>query len=219
LSKRYPNYIALTAIVIPGIISTMAIPAYGAEPDSTPASRAAAVAHDEQAHAQHFVVPPTVSLASDVHRDEFHATSVKTLAARHVMAASVSGPSIASFLVNPPQPHFSLSAVVGVAEKYRGVPYVYGGESPSGFDCSGFTAYVYAQFGIALPHSAAAQGAMGTKIARSAARPGDVVVMDGGAHVGIYLGGGRMIDAPEPGRVVSERAIYDNDYYIVRFGI
>lgn len=219
MSKQFPKFIAVTAIVVPGIISTMAIPAYGAEPASTPASRAAAAAHSEQVHAQKFAVPATVTLASDIHRDSFGATSPAALAAKHVQAASVGGASIASFLVNPPQPHFSLAAVVGVAEKYRGVPYVYGGESPAGFDCSGFTAYVYAQFGIALPHSAAQQGAIGTKIARSAAQPGDVVVMDGGAHVGIYLGGGRMIDAPEPGRVVSERAIYDNDYYIVRFGI
>ncbi len=229
MSMQFPKFIAVTALVVPGIISTIAIPAYGAEPVSTPASRASAAAHSERAHAQRFAVPATVTPADDIHRDPFTATSQATLAARqvaarrasarHLMAGSVGGASISSLLVNPPQPHFSLSAVVAVAEKYRGVPYVYGGESPAGFDCSGFTAYVYAQFGIALPHSAAEQGAIGTKIARSAARPGDVVVMDGGAHVGIYLGGGRMIDAPEPGRVVSERAIYDNDYYIVRFGI
>jgi cell wall-associated NlpC family hydrolase len=99
------------------------------------------------------------------------------------------------------------------------VPYELGGESPAGFDCSGLVAYVYAQFGIALPHSAAAQGRIGTPIARVAALPGDVVVMDGGSHVGIYLGGDRMIDAPVPGRVVSNDVIYDNNYYIVRFGI
>jgi peptidoglycan DL-endopeptidase CwlO len=127
--------------------------------------------------------------------------------------------SAATFLANPPYPHFDLAAVPSVAAQYLGVPYVFGGESTSGFDCSGLVAYVYAQFGIRLPHSSAEQGRIGTKIARSAALPGDVVVMDGGSHVGIYIGGGRMIDAPKPGRVVSNDAIYDNNYYFVRFGI
>jgi cell wall-associated NlpC family hydrolase len=111
----------------------------------------------------------------------------------------------------------NLSGIASIAARYLGVPYRYGGATPAGFDCSGFTQYVYAQVGISLPHSAAAQGRMGTRIPVSAAVPGDVVVLDGGAHVGIYVGGGRMIDAPEPGRVVSVDAIYDGNYYIVRF--
>ncbi|MDQ1574135.1 MAG: peptidoglycan DL-endopeptidase CwlO, partial [Actinomycetota bacterium] len=130
-----------------------------------------------------------------------------------------SGASIGSLLANPPYPHFNLASVAAVAAKYQGVPYVFGGESPAGFDCSGLVAYVYAQFGISLPHSSLAQARIGTRISTAAAKPGDVVVMSGGSHIGIYLGGGRMIDAPMPGRVVSERAIYTTDYYIVRFGI
>lgn len=212
---------AACAVVLPGLFATVAIPAYGAAPSplqrTTVAAAAATPARvDDQTLG---TTTTTATLVTDIHRDSFAATSVATLAHRHVMAAGMVGPSLHSFLAKPPYPKFSLSKVVSVATKYLGVPYVFGGESPAGFDCSGFTAYVYAQFGVALPHSAAAQGRLGKAIARSAARPGDVVVMDGGAHVGIYLGGGRMIDAPEPGRVVSERAIYDNSYYVVRFGI
>jgi cell wall-associated NlpC family hydrolase len=128
-------------------------------------------------------------------------------------------PTMRTLVSDPALPGFNLSSVVSVASQYLGVPYVFGGESPAGFDCSGLVAYVYAQFGIRLPHSSRLQGEIGTPIARSTALPGDVVVMDGGSHVGIYIGGGRYIDAPEPGRVVSNDLIYDNDYYIVRFGI
>ena len=83
---------------------------------------------------------------------------------------------------------------------------------------SGFVMYVYAQFGIALPHSSSAQGRL-PRIAPSAAQPGDIVVFDGGSHVGIYLGGNMMIHAPYPGRVVSVQAIYTTNHYFVRAGI
>jgi cell wall-associated NlpC family hydrolase len=210
--------VAVSALVLPGLFTTMALPAYAAAVELSPAQQTTASAvHHVRVKAQTLTTPAAVT--TDIHRDSFSATSVATLASRHVRVASAVGPSLRSFLANPPYPKFSLSQVVAVAKKYVGVPYVFGGESPAGFDCSGFTAYVYAQFGVALPHSSAAQGRIGKAIARSAAQPGDVVVMGGGSHVGIYLGGGRMIDAPEPGRVVSERAIYDNNYYIVRFGI
>jgi cell wall-associated NlpC family hydrolase len=210
--------LAVGAIMIPGLFATMAIPAYAAEPDVA-AQQATSVNRHIHADAQTFS-SPTVAVAATVQRDSFKATSVAALhRKRAALRVAATGPSLGAILANPPYPHFDLARVAAVAEKYQGVPYVYGGESPSGFDCSGFVAYVYAQFGVSLPHSSAEQGAMGTRIATSAAKPGDVVVMSGGSHVGIYLGGGRMIDAPEPGRKVSERAIYTSDYYIVRFGI
>jgi peptidoglycan DL-endopeptidase CwlO len=100
----------------------------------------------------------------------------------------------------PPPP--SHGGVVGIAEQYLGTPYVWGGASPSGFDCSGFTMYVYAQVGISLPHNAAAQYGYGSPVSRGNLAPGDLVFFDGLGHVGIYVGGNSFIHAPHTGDVV-----------------
>ena len=94
------------------------------------------------------------------------------------------------------------SGVVGIAEQYLGVPYVWGGASPSGFDCSGFTMYVYAQVGVSLPHNAAAQYGYGSPVSRGNLAPGDLVFFDGLGHVGLYVGGNTFIHAPHTGDVV-----------------
>ena len=104
-----------------------------------------------------------------------------------------------------------------MATQYLGVPYVYGGADPSGFDCSRLVMYIYAQFGVSLPHSVTGTAAMGTRISNDAALPGDIVIMDG--HNGIYMGGGMILDAPDVGRSVMMRPIWTSDYYIVRIGI
>jgi cell wall-associated NlpC family hydrolase len=103
------------------------------------------------------------------------------------------------------------SSVVAIAERYLGVPYVYGGSSPRGFDCSGFTQYVYGQLGMSLPRTTSAQYNATTRISRSSARPGDLVFFftgGGVTHVGIYLGGNMMIAAPHTGDVVKKQTIY-----------
>lgn len=93
------------------------------------------------------------------------------------------------------------SAVVEYAKQFIGTKYVYGGSSPStGFDCSGFTAYVYKKFGVNLPHSSGAQGKLGTAVSKDNLAPGDLVFYSG--HVAIYVGGGQVIHAPRPGKSV-----------------
>jgi cell wall-associated NlpC family hydrolase len=94
--------------------------------------------------------------------------------------------------------------VVSFARHYLGVRYSYGGSSPtSGFECSGFTRYVYANFGIHLPHYSGGQFDLGRRVSRAALRPGDLVFFDGLGHVGIYVGGDRFIHAPHTGTRVS----------------
>lgn len=106
-------------------------------------------------------------------------------------------------------------SAVAIASQYIGVPYVWGGMSPAGFDCSGLVGYVYAQLGYSLPRTAAGIGAYGTSIPASSAQPGDIVYYPHG-HVGIYAGNGQMIHAPRPGRTVELAPIYGSNYYFVR---
>jgi peptidoglycan DL-endopeptidase CwlO len=104
--------------------------------------------------------------------------------------------------LTPPAPPSQYTGVVGIAMQYLGVPYVWGGASPSGFDCSGLVMYVYAQVGVSLPHYTGAQWQMGVPVAYSDLEPGDLVFFDGLGHVGIYIGGGEFIHAPHTGDVV-----------------
>ena len=94
-------------------------------------------------------------------------------------------------------------SVVEYAKNFLGVPYVYGGSTPSGFDCSGFVKYVFAHFGVNLPRTSYAQMNVGTAVTREQLQPGDLVVFRSGGHVGIYVGNNKYIHAPQTGRTVS----------------
>ena len=157
--------------------------------------------------------------ATVVSKDNFKALTAAQAARAGLTVSypSYNGPSVSDYLKNPAYPNYDLDAVFAVAKKYIGVPYRYGGASPAGFDCSGYIQFVYAQFGIALPHSASGQGALGKPIHIKDARPGDLVIMPG--HNGFYAGNGMILDAPRSGGVVSIRAIWTDNFYIVRLGI
>ena len=94
-------------------------------------------------------------------------------------------------------------SVVEYAKTFIGVPYVYGGSTPSGFDCSGFVKYVFAHFGVNLPRTSYSQMNVGTPVTREELLPGDLVVFRGGGHVGIYCGNNMYIHAPQTGRTVT----------------
>lgn len=92
------------------------------------------------------------------------------------------------------------ASVVRYAKRFLGIRYSWGGMSPrSGFDCSGFVAYVYRHFGVALPHYTVSQFSRGRRVERWALRPGDLVFFGGLSHVGLYLGHGRFVHAPHTG--------------------
>jgi cell wall-associated NlpC family hydrolase len=92
--------------------------------------------------------------------------------------------------------------VVRTAIAYRGTPYHYGGTGRGGFDCSGFTSYIYRKKGVALPHNAAAQYSRGAKVSKSELKPGDLVFFHCGrrgiSHVGIFVGNGKFVHASSP---------------------
>jgi peptidoglycan DL-endopeptidase CwlO len=126
---------------------------------------------------------------------------IPSLAAPEPQAAGTpSAPEAPSAIPAPPPA--THGGVVGIAMQYLGTPYVYGGASPSGFDCSGFIMYVFAQVGVSLPHNAAAQYGVGTPVDRSQLQPGDLVFFNGLGHAGIYVGGGSFIHSPHTGDVV-----------------
>jgi cell wall-associated NlpC family hydrolase len=112
-------------------------------------------------------------------------------------------------------------SVLSVAAGYVGTPYVYGGTTPAGFDCSGFVQYVYEQLGVSLPRTAAQQQKAGTIVPRSQAQPGDIVSFVGAGgvyHNGLYAGGNEMYDAPRTGKSVSKREMWSADVTFTRVG-
>jgi peptidoglycan DL-endopeptidase CwlO len=159
------------------------------------ARRQAALAAQAQARAQ------AAQLAEQAQQD----------AAEQVYTPSYDAPA---YDPNLPAPRYS--QVVGIALQYIGVPYVWGGASPStGFDCSGFVMYVFAQVGVSLPHHAASIYAYGTYVPRDQLAPGDLVFFDGLGHIGIYVGNNQFIHAPHTGDVVRISSMDDRwgSYY------
>ncbi|MFV8402148.1 C40 family peptidase [Dermabacter hominis] len=105
-------------------------------------------------------------------------------------------------------------SIFSTAKRGIGVRYVFGGSSPSGWDCSGFTSWVYRQHGIHLPHSAGAQARMGKRVSRSEARPGDLAYYPG--HVGIYAGNGMILDAGNSAKNTSIRKLWNANWSFYR---
>ena len=108
------------------------------------------------------------------------------------------------------------SSIIDVADNLGGVPYVRGGTTPRGFDCSGYTSYVFAQLGVDLPRTSAQQAAWADKVSYEDRQVGDLMFWSGRGgvhHVAIYAGDGMMWDSPRPGRRVGKTSIWGNPFY------
>ena len=116
---------------------------------------------------------------------------------------------------DPNLPAARYGSVVSIALQYLGVPYVWGGASPAtGFDCSGFVMYVFAQLGVSLPHHAASMYAYGTPVPYDQLAPGDLVFFSGLGHMGIYIGNGQFVHAPHTGDVVKISYMAEHGSYV-----
>ncbi|MGY4643698.1 peptidoglycan DL-endopeptidase CwlO [Cellulomonas sp. URHB0016] len=147
---------------------------------------------------------------------EVKVTRAATAAASRSTARAAAA-ATTSTVVNAPIPQsVSGNAVLEIAARYVGTPYVSGGSTPDGFDCSGFVSYVYAQLGIDLPRTSSGIKAAGTIISREDAQPGDLIWSPG--HISIYAGGDEQIDSPRPGKTVQFRTIWQSSPVFIRIG-
>ena len=207
--------------VASGLFATFALPAYAYSPEDAAMSRFSttdAQAIASAADTQNLTVAAvnTVKYA----RGNYESANANEIARQETLNAyrTYTGPTAADYILNPPYSKLDGATILKVAAKYVGTPYVFGGETPRGFDCSGYVAFVFAQFGIALPHSVHGQNRMGILIRPEDALPGDLVVMDDLGHDGIYAGNGNFYHAPRPGDYVKLAPIYTSRVHFVRLG-
>ena len=159
--------------------------------------------------------PPPPPPVVEAPRPRAQATTSRATAATRTAPAEA--PVKAPAALGAPAPASANgSAVVEIGARYVGAPYLWGGTTPDGFDCSGFTQYVYAQVGISLPRTSSDQRYAGTVVPRDQAAPGDLIWTPG--HIAIYAGGDQQIDSPLPGGAVSIRSIYQSNPIFIRVG-
>ncbi|WP_210507145.1 C40 family peptidase [Naasia sp. SYSU D00057] len=222
-----------------GLVATIAIPSYAFNPvaASQPAF-AASEAQELKVDSSQTVEVSDEAAQTAVTRDAYTATSMDEILASRAAAEaareaeelraqlaaqynSYSGPTATEYAAQSkaaPPPSGALGSIVATARQYIGVPYVYGGSTPSGFDCSGLVMFVYAQHGISLAHSVRSQSVSGTVISAAEAQPGDLVVLSDLSHDGIYTGNGNILHAPYPGAAVREQPIWTSSVFYVRIG-
>src|SRR5205809_928662 len=165
-----------------------------------------------------------IGLARAAHPSAPASSASVVLGLPQLAAAQASMSGVPVFLEPPAVPTNTLGGqAVALAYQFLGVPYVWGGAAPSGFDCSGLTMYVYAQLGIKLGHFTGFQYYEGRRVARDQLQPGDLVFFHANAigvpqHEGMYVGNGSFIQAPHTGDVVRISSLFDTRYALAYVG-
>lgn len=168
-----------------------------------------------------------VGLARSAHPDSSTSTAAAVLGLPQLPAAQASMSGVPTFLT-PATTILPSNATLGgqavaLAYRFLGVPYVWGGDSPAGFDCSGLTMYVYAKLGIKLGHYTGFQYYAGLRVPRDQLQPGDLVFFHANSagvpqHEGMYIGNGSFIQAPHTGDIVKISSLFDTRYALAYLG-
>lgn len=218
---RRPVRNFVTMAIASGLFATFALPAYAYNPDIAAMARftttdAQAVAASEDTQNLTVAAVNTVKFV----RGKYESADASEIARQETLNGyrTYSGPTAEDYLANPPFSKIDGATVLQVAAKYVGTPYVFGGSTPAGFDCSGYVAFVFSQFGIALPHSVHGQKRLGILIKPEDAVPGDLVIMNDLSHDGIYAGNGNFYHAPRRGDTVKLAPIFTSQVHFVRLG-
>jgi cell wall-associated NlpC family hydrolase len=223
--RRTRSRVVISAVVMTiaaGLVATLALPSYAFDPSHGTRSAAASQGLDTTTGGDQQLPQVAADVRTvKVTRDAVSATSAAELKRAAIAKAysAYTGPTAAELVARAVPSGSGLSGVFSTALQYQGVPYVFGGADPSGFDCSGFIMYVYAKFGVSLPHSVHQQDGIGTPITEAQARPGDVVVFNDDSHDGFYAGNGMILHAPYPGASVREQPLWSSDVHFVRFAV
>lgn len=177
----------------------------------------AAMAANEAAKAEAAQKAVTAVASSTASASSTSASS-STTASSNSLGSSKAASSQAPASAGSSTVSVSGGSIAGNAAKYLGVPYVYGGTSPAGFDCSGLIYYAAKEAGISLPRTSQAQSTLGSYVSVSDLQAGDLVFWGGvgsAYHVGVYIGNGQYIHAPEPGQNVTVQSVA---YFAPSFG-
>ncbi|MFM5905465.1 MAG: C40 family peptidase [Micrococcales bacterium] len=220
-SKRPGVRNFITMLTASGIITTVGLPAYAYPPDIAAMARfgttnAAALAAESETQNVTVAEINVVKFARGKYESASAAEVLRQQTASRYL--SYSGLTAADFVSNPPFSQLDEATILKVAAKYVGTPYVFGGENPAGFDCSGYVRFVFSQFGYDLPHTVIGQSRFGIKIRREDARPGDIVIMNDLSHDGIYAGNGNFYHAPRTGDTVKLAPIFTPNVFFIRLG-
>jgi Cell wall-associated hydrolases (invasion-associated proteins) len=213
-NSPFRRFLTMTAAT--GLMATFALPSYGFTPDVT---AAAGLTRDGELSGDVSQVQGlTIATARAVEftRGDFQPAEASEFEVRPSASIRYSGPRAADYLANPRFTSITSANIMKSAAELVGTPYVYGGQTPGGIDCSGYVLFVYAQFGVDLPHSVYQQARLATKIPESEAVPGDIVIFNDFSHNGIYAGNGNFYHAPQPGDRVKLAPIFTDRYHIVR---
>lgn len=206
----------VTMIASTGLLATTALPSYGFDPETTAASGLTTNNEmvERSAPAQGLSVATVKAVAFT--RGDYAPAQASEFEVKATSYRAYRGPLAADYIAKPRFTTVSSANLMKAAAELVGTPYVFGGETPGGIDCSGYVMFVYAQFGIDLPHSVYQQSKLAVTIDEKDAVPGDIVIFNDFSHNGIYAGNGNFYHAPQPGDRVKLAPIFSERYHIVR---